>query len=322
MATATLTQFQDLAGEIASGKRLTIPSWVYDMVGFRTMLTPDGYNPKTKKGRARGHSTAILHLAPADLSGQNVCAYASAGCKAACLNTAGHGGIVKRGESTNDVQRARIARTVFLRSNPFLFKLILETEMRTHIRRAGGKHLIADFRLNGTSDLAWEHFKLNSGRKVMEVFSEYQFYDYTKNPGRALDYATGVMPANYTLVFSRSESNGPDMERVIAAGVNVAVVFQKYLPDTFGGRPVINGDLDDLRYLDPAGVIVGLKAKGRGKKDASGFVVTQTPAVKSRTPVLEVVTDTHTPAQCSAPSRCTRHARVHFTPAAFWPAVA
>jgi hypothetical protein len=35
---------------------------------------------------------------------------------------------------------------------------------------------------------------------------------------------------------------------------------------------VFNGDESDLRFLDPQGVIVGLYAKGKAKKDTSGFV--------------------------------------------------
>lgn len=38
----------------------------YRQFGFVELLTPDGYNPKTKKGRARGYSTAIMHFAPAE----------------------------------------------------------------------------------------------------------------------------------------------------------------------------------------------------------------------------------------------------------------
>lgn len=277
MATATLSQIDvnALAADLANGTRLTIPQAVYATVGFLNLLTPDGYNPKTKKGRARGYSTAILHLAPADLSGAEHCAYRSPGCTAACLNTAGHGGIIKAGETTNEVQLARIARSVLMRTNKALFKLILETEMRTHVRRATAKGLTPAFRLNGTSDLAFELYKLNDGRPVMEAFSDCAFYDYTKNPTRALAYGNGTMPANYTLVFSRSEINADDVKRVLATDANVAVVFQKYVPDIYLGRRVINGDTDDLRHLDPRGVIVGLKAKGPGKRDQSGFVVTQ-----------------------------------------------
>src|SRR5215510_4533638 len=87
----------------------------YRQYGFVELLTPDGYNPKTKKGRARGYSTAIMHFAPADLSGLNVCQYATPGCRAACLNTAGHGGIGLATKGTNDIQEARIARTQLFR---------------------------------------------------------------------------------------------------------------------------------------------------------------------------------------------------------------
>ena len=45
-------------------------------------------NAKTIKGQAYGYMTAILYLAPSDLSGFNVCPMASKGCKSACLNTA------------------------------------------------------------------------------------------------------------------------------------------------------------------------------------------------------------------------------------------
>ena len=50
-------------------------------------------NPKTLKGMAQGYNTYILHLAPFTLSGRNTCPKATAGCAAACLNTAGRGEI-------------------------------------------------------------------------------------------------------------------------------------------------------------------------------------------------------------------------------------
>ena len=55
---------------------------------------------------------------------------------------------------------------------------------------------------------------------------------------------------------------------------NIAVVFKgKELPETYKGRKVINGDISDHRFLDPAGVVVGLLAKGKAKKDNSGFTI-------------------------------------------------
>ena len=240
--------------------------------GCTSLLTPDGYNPKTKKGRARGYSSAILHLAPASLSGRNVCPWSSAGCRAVCLNTAGHGGIIRKGETTNAVQLARIARTEWLFTDRAGFMSQLFTEVETHIRRARANGLIPVVRLNGTSDLPFERITDPNGVTAFDVFAV-QFYDYTKSAARALAHARGEMPSNYHLTFSRSESNALDVDTVLRAGGNVAVVFQKDLPASWHGVRVVNGDQDDLRFLDPAGVVVGLKAKGKAKRDGSGFVV-------------------------------------------------
>jgi len=240
---------------------------------FTELLTPDGYNPKTKKGRAAGYSTAIMHFAPERLSGFNVCPMASQGCKAACLNTAGHGGIIKVGETTNEVQLARIARTHLFFQDRFIFNKQLVEAIDTHCRRATRKGLTPTVRLNGTSDLPWERLKLNDGRTVLETYPHIQFYDYTKVVGRALANARGEHPANYHLTFSRSEENELDAVRVLLAGGSVAVVFKGEQPTHWAGVPVVDGDHDDLRFKDARGVVVGLTAKGRGKRDLSGFVV-------------------------------------------------
>jgi hypothetical protein len=263
-----------------SGKRRKARK-AYREHGFVELLTPDGYNPKLKKGRARGYSSAVLHLAPAKLSGYNVCAFASDGCAAACLNTAGHGGIIRAGEITNAVQLARIARTLLLIKKRSVFFRMLVTAIETHCRRARAKGLIPVVRLNGTSDLPWERMAFEHNGTLLPsiyaLFPDVQFYDYTKNPGRAIANTLGAHPANYSLTFSRSEVNAQQVRDVLAAGGNVAVVFNtpksRELPDVYAGHRVINGDLDDLRPLDPRGVVVGLRAKGKGRKDTSGFVV-------------------------------------------------
>jgi hypothetical protein len=60
---------------------------------------------------------------------------------------------------------------------------------------------------------------------------------------------------------------------ILKMGGNVAVVFRKDLPTTYKGYQVVNGDVSDLRFLDPNNSIVGLKAKGKAKTDMSGFVL-------------------------------------------------
>ena len=74
-------------------------------------------NPKTLKGMSQGYNTYILHLAPADLSGNEVCPKRTAGCTIACLNLAGRGGMFKKGETTNTIQQARIRKTKLFFSN-------------------------------------------------------------------------------------------------------------------------------------------------------------------------------------------------------------
>jgi hypothetical protein len=50
-------------------------------------------------------------------------------------------------------------------------------------------------------------------------------------------------------------------------------VFWPEVPQSHWGKPVIDGDKHDARFLDQAGTIVGLKAKGQAKKDTTGFTV-------------------------------------------------
>lgn len=271
------------------GNGLTVRKAAYAQIGFYNLLTPDGYNPKTAKGRARGISTVIMHFAPARQSGYNVCPHASIGCTGACLNHAGRGGINLDSDGLNEIQRARIARTLIYFLNRFVFNAIFVTEVEQHRRRAIANGWKPAVRPNGTSDQPWERLKMNptpgrDARTILEMFPDVQFYDYTKSVKRALANARGEHPNNYHLTFSRSETNESDCREVLATGGNIAVVFKicdcnrpchHEMPDglEYMGHPVISGDHDDLRYLDPAGVVVGLKAKGPAKTDASGFVV-------------------------------------------------
>lgn len=226
-------------------------------------------NPKTAKGEGAGYLTSILHLAPSTLSGFNTCPMASAGCKAACLNTAGRGGIIKRGETTNIIQKARIRKTLELFNNREAFLTQLVREVENTLRLAEKHGLTPVFRLNGTSDLRWEVMPvIRKGVEypnIMTAFPTVQFYDYTKIANRR------NLSANYSLTFSLSESNNADAQEALENGMNIAVVFRK-VPESFMSLPVINGDLTDLRFLDPSGVVVGLKAKGKAKKDTTGFV--------------------------------------------------
>lgn len=232
-------------------------------------------NAKTLKGEVLGYRTFGLHLSPANKSGFNVCQWASAGCRAACLDTAGRG-------CMSNVQNSRINKTKRFFKDNFGFMSDLRTEIAKAIISAGKKQMIPCFRLNLTSDIPWENVR--KGRtvnpqlvrplNVMEEFPNVNFYDYTKGFTRMMYWLNGKMPDNYHLTFSRSEETSDDrIKKILSLGGNVAVVFRGSLPQTYLGFPVVDGDENDLRFKDEKGVIVGLVEKGLAKKDETGFVV-------------------------------------------------
>lgn len=218
-------------------------------------------NTKTQKGEKFGWITFGLHLAPFTLSGMgNVCPCASDGCAKACLNTAGRG-VMKT------VQKSRIEKTKFFFSDKTNFLSQLKKEIKNAIKYAEKQQMNACFRLNLTSDIDWSRYG------IPQEFPEVPFYDYTKVYKRVLTRNYTHSPSNYHFTFSRSEVNDHQVEELILdTPTNIAVVFND-MPKEWKGRKVINGDEHDLRFLDPHGVIVGLKAKGDAKKDRSGFVI-------------------------------------------------
>ena len=232
-------------------------------------------NPKLMKGEKKGYLSFVLHLAPSDLSGYNTCPMASAGCRAACLNTAGRGGLFKAGTSTNTIQEARIRKTKLFFEDRDTFMAMLVKDITAAIKMASKRNLIPVIRLNGTSDIRWERIfvrvsDVGGYENIMAMFPAITFYDYTKIANRR------NLPPNYSLTFSRSETNDAVLPTITQ---NIAVVFGvkkgKELPATYLGRPVIDGDDTDLRFLDPKGVIVGLRGKGKARKgEFDGFVVT------------------------------------------------
>ena len=174
-------------------------------------------NPKTLKGMDAGFNTYILHLAPADVSGFEVCPKRTAGCTAACLNLAGRGGMFKKGEVTNVIQEARKRKTVQFKTDRASFMQDLVADIELAIKQSKRLGLTPVFRLNGTSDLSWEKYSVARNgtlfSNIFEAFSEVQFYDYTKILGRRV---TGI--ANYTLTFSAADGNESDVYRAIKIG--------------------------------------------------------------------------------------------------------
>ena len=217
-------------------------------------------NAKTVKGQKYGYKTAILYLAPSNLSGYNVCPMASKGCKQACLNTSGHGAF-------SNVQNGRINKTRWFMQERKSFLEQLEREIKNHVLNCKKNNFIPCVRLNGTSDISFENFG------IFEKFPDVQFYDYTKVYKRAVKFVNKELPSNYHLTYSLNEDNKKEAFNILKLGGNISAVFRNILPKTFKGFNVINADETDLRFTDKLNSICGLMAKGKAKKDFSGFVL-------------------------------------------------
>lgn len=223
------------------------------------LLSKGNSNAKTKKNY---RPTKILYLHPSEVDGKDMCPYASTGCRASCLNTAGRGAF-------KSVQNARIKRTKFYVNHRVNFYDKLQKEI-VNFARYHKKEVV--IRLNGTSDQPLVETLLVA--QMREIPTNVVFYDYTKNHKKA---GTRILPSGhrYVVAFSYSEKEGSEAQAksVLADGGIVAVVFDE-LPTTHWGYPVVDGDSrDDLMVDCSGGIILGLKAKGQAKKDTSGFVI-------------------------------------------------
>jgi hypothetical protein len=224
---------------------------------------------------AKADRNVGLSLAPADLSGFQVCASSSVECRKHCIHTSGMAGPNFHAitDACNPVWVARIVKTLwFFRDRAsFMERLYKDVALNRD----------SSIRLNVFSDWMWErqslivtpelaaHYGTAAGRfrNIMEVFPQTQFYDYTKHFARM----SRDRPENYHLTFSLTEVNEVQARVILGQGMNVAAVVSSkegFLLD----HPIIDGDINDLRFLDPQGVIVGLKPKGSLRKAKSEFV--------------------------------------------------
>lgn len=233
---------------------------------FSSSTINAGSNAKTIKGDDE-YVTAVMYLAPHKLSGFNTCAMAHiAKCIDPCLNTSGRG-------QFNSVQQARINKTLRFFQDREKFMKDLYKDIMRFVKWCKKRKVKPAVRLNGTSDIRWESVLFPDGKNIFQHFPDVQFYDYTKISNRKVKAIK-----NYHLTWSYSEADkkyAAKYNEALSSGMNVAVVFRDKdtIPKKFMGQPVIDGDKDDLRFLDPKGVVVSLYAKGKAKKDKSGFVI-------------------------------------------------
>mgnify|MGYP003330879004 CR=1 FL=1 len=211
---------------------------------------------KIAKGLKYNEMTYILYLAPAEQSGYNVCPMSTEECRTACLTESGHNRIdVKK----NAINKARIKKTKLFFEHRDFFMYWLITEITKAYIDAHEKGYKFSVRINGTSDISLESFKIGS-MNILQFLPSVKFYDYTKvaNRFKMLDKYD-----NYDLTYSFSGHNMLQcLELLSERKGRVAMVFEgKVLPKTFMGYDVIDGDAYDMRYYDAPGVIVGLKFK-------------------------------------------------------------
>ena len=232
-------------------------------------------NAKTIKGEKRGYKTFVLYLASGDKSlkeygkagGLDVCPNKSRACFTFCLDNAGRGRF-------DHVKLARLVKTKQYRLDPAKFTREVSQELARKVKWWSSNRPAWQLvlRADGTSDIG-------IGRRICQDHPSVQFMDYTKHlqvlrRDRKIPYGP-----NYHLTFSWSGENERECREALDLGYNVAAPFVPntksgaWDPPEFMGNPVISGENDDLRFLDPAPAIVALRPKGRAVYDASGFVV-------------------------------------------------
>jgi hypothetical protein len=216
-------------------------------------------NLTTKHAKAYNYNelTYSLYLAPAKMSGYEVCPMRNDECTLLCLNESGMNRIdVKK----NLINESRINKTkLFFEHREFFVNWLID-EINVTKNKAEKLGYRFSVRLNNTSDISPELFytTINGKKKnVLEIFPDVQFYDYTKVYNRI---KLTKKYSNYDLTFSFSGMNLSECIESLNNNVRVAVVFKK-VPETFWGYEVIDGDKYDMRYKDGNNVIVGLKFK-------------------------------------------------------------
>ncbi len=238
------------------------------------LLSKGNTNAKTIKNHRETH---ILYLSPVDQNSKakNLCPFASKGCSEACLYSAGRGAF-------SNVKNARLNKTEYFVQDPktFTAQLILEIEF-LRIRAKREKKQIA-IRLNGTSDIdflflfkkyhKWDYTEKaeTPGAKANGIY----FYDYTPNKAKYFRYQW----SKYALIFSRKEDNEQEVKDVLYKNGKVSAVFlEPTKKPNYIGYPIHDGDERDDKIINlanvPHGLILSLKAKGKAKKDNTGFVI-------------------------------------------------
>lgn len=221
-----------------------------------------------KSQKVNNIMTYCIYLAPANVSGYNVCSHATKECKIGCLATSGR--VKMESENNTKITDARIKKTKLFFENREYFMEWLFAEISNYQRKASNLNMGFIVRLNGTSDIDWVNVIYND-KNIFEIFPEIRFYDYTKNFNKLNN-----IPENYYLTLSYTGYNWNLCKDYLNKGGNVAMVFNipvnQKLPVKFNGFDVIDGDITDARMIDKKGSIAGLHWKNIANKENNEYV--------------------------------------------------
>ena len=269
------------------------------------LMTPMESSAKLSKNY---RPSIVLYMSPVKQNsfGFNVCAMASAGCEAVCLDFSG----LKVPQSS---QRAAIARTdhYIAHTSDFFDRIYREIMNAYQSSRKPSKvakrneelGLPANtpsgdlaVRLNGTSDrdLFGEFMTYITGIGL-KLPKEIVFYDYTKIPSKVTygfaDEMNNPWKVRHKVTYSLSEEKSKRVDsqqkaaEILVKGGTIAAVFlvkkgkslPKNLTFEYNGKnykfPIVDGDKSDDLMLDEHNVVIGLRAKMRAETDTSGFAI-------------------------------------------------
>ena len=203
---------------------------------------------KMLKSEHYQHISAALQLAPAfKYKGHNTCPWAG-NCVRSCI---AHCGL----NSLDIAQEAQKRRARLYYDDRKQFVSLLVADIYSLLRKAERENAKPTLRLNCLSDIPFH-------KDIPEIFSDFpqiQFIDYTKEFNRMFE----TLPDNYHLTYSLNEKSPKDAAKRVFSDTpyNVAQVYAGEMPAMVQGYPTVDGDLSDLRHLDPRGHVVALKYK-------------------------------------------------------------
>jgi len=236
-----------------------------------------------KNQKVNQQYTYAIYLAPASTSGYNVCSHSTKECRLGCLATSGRQA-VEIFSGVDKIKNARIKKARLFHEDQNFFMQWLIAEITSAKAKAVRDGFYFSVRLNATSDIDWQHVYYG-GKNIFEIFSDVNFYDYTKNASKFIN-----KPTNYHLTYSYTGKNWSQSELLLKQGNNIAMVFnakkEADLPTEYKDYTVINGDLTDYRIADAKGIIIGLKWKRIANREAEKEILNSCFVVKCNVPEL------------------------------------